>query len=329
MFWKFGIAAPSPIYTLLESEDVSLQAILDQDDVLQECRSRNHDLIEYLSQPKNVEALLRLVVEEPSTEIEETIRFKHPATAAEIISCDIPQILDQLAESQSMLDTVMDFVETERELNPLMASFVSKTLGILVAKKPEKIWERMKIKDKFLQNLVRHLGTSAVMDLLFRFLCGIEGELRDPITEWLIGQNLLNQIAMLFAPGTNPNQASNAAQLLCDIIESNRARWLQDYKNQEELKPEANMKLLDAVESLEFAQVLLDHMFGTSEVKVEGQREESMATEKSEGESDAAGEKQTAEEEENTKLVRDGKLEVPIVSGISVILSLLSPKTLE
>jgi hypothetical protein len=46
MFWRLGFAQTSPIETLLESDDFTLQQLLDEDDVVQECKQLNNKLID-------------------------------------------------------------------------------------------------------------------------------------------------------------------------------------------------------------------------------------------------------------------------------------------
>ena len=46
MFWRFGFSSQSPFDELLENEQITLEEILDEDDLLQECKAHNRKLIE-------------------------------------------------------------------------------------------------------------------------------------------------------------------------------------------------------------------------------------------------------------------------------------------
>ena len=46
MFWKFHTGAVSHVDTLLDKEGVTLQEILEQEDIIQECKSQNKKLVE-------------------------------------------------------------------------------------------------------------------------------------------------------------------------------------------------------------------------------------------------------------------------------------------
>ncbi|KAI9141057.1 SIT4 phosphatase-associated protein-domain-containing protein [Paraphysoderma sedebokerense] len=58
MFWRFGLQSSSNIDSLLEKENVKLEEILEEVDFLQECKSKNQKLLEFLSKPETVIKLL-------------------------------------------------------------------------------------------------------------------------------------------------------------------------------------------------------------------------------------------------------------------------------
>lgn len=58
---RFGFHNASAIDSLLDKEDVSLEAILDEDDLLQECKAQNTRLIDYFSRVNVLQRLLGYV----------------------------------------------------------------------------------------------------------------------------------------------------------------------------------------------------------------------------------------------------------------------------
>src|ERR1700730_4534798 len=63
MFWRFGgYANISTIDTLLEKPDVTLEELLDESDLIQELKSHNTKLIEFLREDAALEKLLEYVV---------------------------------------------------------------------------------------------------------------------------------------------------------------------------------------------------------------------------------------------------------------------------
>lgn len=71
---RFGFHNASNIDSLLDKEDVSLEAILDEDELLQECKAQNTRLIDYFQQVDVLQRLLGYVTGQ--IEGEEKGRFK-------------------------------------------------------------------------------------------------------------------------------------------------------------------------------------------------------------------------------------------------------------
>ena len=71
---RFGFHNGSSIDSLLDKGDVSVEAILDEDDLLQECKAQNTRLIDYFGRESVLQTLLGYVTGE--VESEEKGRFK-------------------------------------------------------------------------------------------------------------------------------------------------------------------------------------------------------------------------------------------------------------
>lgn len=75
MFWKFDLHSSPHIDTLLEREDVTLKELMDEEDVLQECKAQNRKLIEFLLKAECLEDLVSFIIEEPPQDMDEKIRY--------------------------------------------------------------------------------------------------------------------------------------------------------------------------------------------------------------------------------------------------------------
>lgn len=62
MFWRFGYNNVATLDSLLDQENVTLKQILNEDDVIQECRTHNHKLIQFLTKPNIIRELVSLSV---------------------------------------------------------------------------------------------------------------------------------------------------------------------------------------------------------------------------------------------------------------------------
>lgn len=76
MFWKFDLNTTSHVDKLLEKEDVTLREVMDEDDVLQECKAQNRKLVDFLCQQPCMEELVQLITHEPPLDVDEKVRFK-------------------------------------------------------------------------------------------------------------------------------------------------------------------------------------------------------------------------------------------------------------
>lgn len=256
MFWKFNLISTSHVDTILNKENVTLKELMDEEDILQECKSQNKKLIDFLTQPEIMEELVTLITQEPSEEIEEKSRYKYPNVACELLTSEVIAINDALAGTEMHLSKLYSFIDTEKPLNPLLASFFSKTMSLLINKKTEVTFEFIRSKEDFLSLILNHIETSAIMDLLLRMvMCTENNDTHSAIVKWLNEQNIIKRLIWMIDPVYNEDQNSNAAHTLCDIVKITR-----DHMSllQENADPDP---LLDALQSSAVIGELLDHMF--------------------------------------------------------------------
>ncbi|XP_018567799.1 serine/threonine-protein phosphatase 6 regulatory subunit 3 isoform X2 [Anoplophora glabripennis] len=266
MFWKYNTSSSSQIEGLLGKEDVTLQEVMDADDIINECRAQNKTLIDFLLKPDVMEELVTLTIKEPSIEIEERSRFKYPNIASELLTCDVPALNETLAGNEVLLDKLYSFLECDPPLNPLLASYFSKIMGALIAKKTEQNWlsyqftclqvlDFLKAKDTFISLLLKHLGTSAIMDLMLKLMTQVEGvEMRQNILNWLDSQRIMQSLVSLLNPKIDKERHYNVAQLLCDFV-----RIARDTQRNSTERADPD-PLLNTLESPETVALLLDHI---------------------------------------------------------------------
>ncbi|XP_066175048.1 serine/threonine-protein phosphatase 6 regulatory subunit 2 isoform X4 [Sylvia atricapilla] len=256
MFWKFDLNTTSHVDKLLDKEDVTLEELMDEDDVLQECKAQNRRLLDFLCQQHCMEQLVTLITHEPPVDMDEKVRFKYPNTACELLTSDVPQINDKLGGDEILLNILYDFLDHEPPLNPLLASFFSKTIGNLIARKTEQVISFLRKKDKFLSLVLKHIDTSAMMDLLLRLISCVEPTaLRQDVLNWLNEARIIQRLVELIHSSQDEDRQSNASQTLCDII-----RLSRDQSTQLQDVPEPD-PLLTALESQECVEQLLRNMF--------------------------------------------------------------------
>ncbi|XP_045614542.1 serine/threonine-protein phosphatase 6 regulatory subunit 3 isoform X2 [Procambarus clarkii] len=251
MFWKYNFGSSVQIETLLQKEDVTLSELMDEDELLQECKAQNRKLIDFLTRAEILDELVCLVVNEPAMDGELQMRFKYANLAAELLTADVPAIIDKLVASTNLLDILYKFLKKEKPLNPLLASFFSKVLGMLVQRRSEQVLDFLKSKGDFVELAVQHVGTSAIMDLILRLICNVEeDEIRQSVHQWLNESQLIERIVDRLSPEADPEEHSSADNILCEISTSCR-----DANN--DAHPQSNPLLL-TLESEETINKLLD-----------------------------------------------------------------------
>lgn len=66
MFWRVpGYSQPSPLEAILDLDNFTLEEVLDEADLIQECKSLNGRLVNFLKEPSTLLALLSYIVDTP------------------------------------------------------------------------------------------------------------------------------------------------------------------------------------------------------------------------------------------------------------------------
>lgn len=156
--------------------------------------------------PDIVEQLVTMIITEPPGDVPDAVRFKHPNVACEILTTETPDMTERLIENEPVLQKLYSFLEQDAPLNPLLTSFFSKTFGMLIVKKTEQNWfayqcvciqvlEFIKTRERFLETMFKHVGTPAIMDLLFQIIVNVEGP---DLKNNLFNVSEMQNLAMLF-----------------------------------------------------------------------------------------------------------------------------------
>lgn len=64
---------------------------------------------------------------------------RYPSVACEILTSDVPQINDALGADEALLNRLYGFLQSGDSLNPLLASFFSKVMGVLISRKTDQV----------------------------------------------------------------------------------------------------------------------------------------------------------------------------------------------
>ncbi|TDL24973.1 SAPS-domain-containing protein [Rickenella mellea] len=221
MFWKFGFHNASSIDTLLDNDDVSLEAILDEDDLLQECKSQNTRLIDYFRRADVLQRLLGYVTGD--VECENKGRLKYSYVATEVLCSDIWSIVETcLNQAEHLLkpfwDSVLDRSPEDMYTQNLMASQFAKINSMFLTKKPAEMLAFIESQKDVVERILRHLETPAFSDLLFRIIQQDEYPTGAGVLQWLSKEKLIPRLVEFVSPSFSPSMHSVASDFMKGII---------------------------------------------------------------------------------------------------------------
>ncbi|KAJ3160426.1 hypothetical protein HDU86_000760 [Geranomyces michiganensis] len=215
MFWRFGFHSASAVDGLLDKEGVTLEELLEEDEMLQECKAHNTKLVDFLCKPDVLKQLLGFIMAE---DLDEAKRFKYPYLACEILSCEIFSICEAIVGNMSLLTDFWSLLDRPTPLNPLTASYFSKVNGVLLSKKMPEMVTFIRAQPNVVQRLLAHIGSSAIADLLLKLISMEELPEGAGVVEWLSKEGLVPTLVGRLDPTLDSEVHNTAAQMLLDVI---------------------------------------------------------------------------------------------------------------
>ncbi|KAG0538225.1 hypothetical protein BDA96_03G216900 [Sorghum bicolor] len=220
MFWRMtGLSAASPVDTILDKENFTLEELLDEDEIIQECKALNSRLINFLRDKAQVEQLLRYVVEEVPEDAERKRSFKFPFIACEIFTCEIDVILRTLVEDEELMDLLFSFVKPDHPHSTLLSGYFSKVVICLMLRKTAPLMSYVQGHPEIVVQLVDLIGITSIMEVLIRLIGADEAIYSNygDTLQWLENTDVLEMIADKFSSSDSPEVHANAAEILCAV----------------------------------------------------------------------------------------------------------------
>ncbi|GKV01222.1 hypothetical protein SLEP1_g13790 [Rubroshorea leprosula] len=204
---------------MLDKENFTLEELLDEEEIIQECKALNSRLINFLRDRAQVEQLLRYIVEEPLEDADTKRAFKFSFIACEIFTCEIDVILTTLVEEEELMNLLFSFLEPNRPHSALLAGYFSKVVVCLMLRKTVPLMNYVQVHQYVFSQLVDLIGITSIMEVLVR-LVGADDHVYPnfiDVMQWLADSNLLEMIVDKLSPSCPPEVHANAAETLCSI----------------------------------------------------------------------------------------------------------------
>ncbi|XP_027930770.1 serine/threonine-protein phosphatase 6 regulatory subunit 3 isoform X2 [Vigna unguiculata] len=220
MFWRMaGLSTASPVETILDRDNFTLDELLDEDEIIQECKALNSRLINFLSAKPQVEQLIRYIIEEAPEDAEKTRSFKFPFIACEIFTCEVDIILKTLIEDEELMNLLFSFLDLNHSHSNLLAGYFSKVVVCLLLRKTVPFMQYVQAHQEIVKKLVDLIGITSIMEVLIRLIGADEHMYVSHVNamQWIEDTNVLEMIADKFSSSDSPEVHANAAETLCAI----------------------------------------------------------------------------------------------------------------
>ncbi|KAJ0975720.1 hypothetical protein J5N97_017685 [Dioscorea zingiberensis] len=220
MFWRMtGLSTTSPVDSILDKENYSLEELLDEDEIIQECKALNTRLITFLRGRDQVEQLVRYIVEEAPQDADKKRIFKFPFIACELFTCEVDIILRTLVEDVELMDLLFSFLKPDHSHSTLLAGYFSKVVICLMLRKTVPLMNYVQGHREILHQLVNLIGITSIMEVLIRLIGADESIYSSYLDsmQWLEDTDVLELIVDKFGSTDSPEVHANAAEILCAI----------------------------------------------------------------------------------------------------------------
>lgn len=276
MFWntEFLDASPSHIDVLLQMPTVKLSDILFEDDLLQELKTSNSNLINFLNRTETITELVDNIT--LLTEKDCCDKLVYSKVHAAYISCEIlssgsSDIFGNLVNRPDCLTKIISCLDptnnecTTTKVVPQKANLVSKVISTVHMVAPAllscHISQNIELFSRLIDLLVDNVDVSGSFEILCTFIkpTGVEYqsiECRYHFCEILGKLHFVDKLIDVMTNSDSDDKQRNACQLLCDIIVLGR-QCAADQKDQ----PVSFDLLTELLQSKDRVQTILEQMF--------------------------------------------------------------------
>lgn len=117
--------------------------------------------------------------------------------------------------------------DEEAHLDSLQAQYFCKTISVFLTKRTGEVLDFIKSKPEHLEQILGHLQTSAIMDLLLTLVRVEELSEGKGIVQWLSDHGLLDNLVDRLDPYLDSEEHSVAQQCICEIIRMSQTSLME------------------------------------------------------------------------------------------------------
>eukprot|EP00607_Mallomonas_marina_P009055 CAMPEP_0182417338 /NCGR_PEP_ID=MMETSP1167-20130531/1773_1 /TAXON_ID=2988 /ORGANISM="Mallomonas Sp, Strain CCMP3275" /LENGTH=807 /DNA_ID=CAMNT_0024590799 /DNA_START=148 /DNA_END=2571 /DNA_ORIENTATION=+ len=168
-----GISFASPVNDILDKENFTIEELLQEDELLQEVKSRNGRLIEFMTQEEVMDKLINYIISSGDKADGDLRIFKYPYMSCEVLCCEIPDILHILVEDcdGKYLKKFFSILDSTETLDHYLAGYFEKTLEMLFRRMTIPVMTYLnKGGVPLLQKFLNHINNYSIMQIVQRLL---------------------------------------------------------------------------------------------------------------------------------------------------------------
>jgi len=214
MFWECHVVTSS-IDKLLEQpfEQLKLQDFLDENDLIQECLNQNQRLIDYLVDKTIMPQLIEQIINLPKDE-----NFRNANVVSELLSGDFPRIQESLLMKENF-DLFYSFLTSSNQpiLNPILASYFSRIINMLIIRKTNDIIDYLKERETFKDDFLNNFESTTISEILYHLISD-SGEQRSNVIKWFEEINLIDGLIEKLIQTDSISMQNNITNLFNELF---------------------------------------------------------------------------------------------------------------
>ncbi|XP_024540760.1 serine/threonine-protein phosphatase 6 regulatory subunit 3 [Selaginella moellendorffii] len=208
----------SNLPNMLESEECTLEEILNEDDVLQSCY-RNQDLMKFLQNKDRMKKMISYAIVVPVHDDEKSYKYSFVSSA--ILSSEVDDILTTLACDEELMESLFSFLVPDYDRDDQQAGNFSRIVIGLLVRKTEELMHYIQNHTEVLQQMVDHIGLTSIMEVLMR-LVGANNQIytyHSEAVQWLAETELIDMLVDKLSSSEKKSEVhANAANTLCTVM---------------------------------------------------------------------------------------------------------------
>eukprot|EP00163_Fabomonas_tropica_P029724 TRINITY_DN648_c0_g1_i3.p1 TRINITY_DN648_c0_g1~~TRINITY_DN648_c0_g1_i3.p1 ORF type:complete len:768 (-),score=186.46 TRINITY_DN648_c0_g1_i3:65-2368(-) len=217
MFWRLGNLPQDSLDALLAKDDFTLDEVLDEADILQECKGHNKKLLAYLTKEEVLTALLDYVTQEPDDDADQKHKFKFPHVCSELLSTDVQVLANAVVETRH-LNHLFSLLERPETLPIALAPYFQKIFDNLLKRCPNELMAYLKGREDSVALMLRHIDSYPIYEVIVMLVTNQESLDADDLVEWLHERGLISKLLEGLAPPCSADTKANCAEALCAVV---------------------------------------------------------------------------------------------------------------